>query len=164
MYFSLLLTFAAIAVALTGSIGVVFALGRRAQGNLSQRERATVFHLLFAAFSTLFFSLLVAALLAGFPASEPAVWRVGNGLAAVVHLFGGSKGVHDATRPAYGDVNGIALATGCIGVFAGIMNAVVLFGYFPALSATVFMLATLWALVVTALAFTFLLATGGDLP
>lgn len=55
MYYSLLLTIAPVAAAL--------------------------FHLLVAAFSSLFLSLFVASLLAGFPANEQEVWRLGNGLA-----------------------------------------------------------------------------------
>jgi hypothetical protein len=45
MYFSLLMTFGPVAAALSGLIGVVFVLGRRATGDLDNRERSAIFHL-----------------------------------------------------------------------------------------------------------------------
>jgi hypothetical protein len=42
MYFSLLMTFGPVAAALSGLIGVVFVLGRRATGDLDNRERSAI--------------------------------------------------------------------------------------------------------------------------
>ena len=159
MYFSLLLTFSAVAATLLGFISVVFTLGRRSEGHINERERAALWALLVSSFAALLLSMLVASLIPTFPGNEIEVWRVGCALAALPHLVGAAKNAREMVKDAGGFPRWAGIPASLIGWSAGSANVVAAIGYLPHHEAATFVMSTLWMLVVTALAFTFLLST-----
>lgn len=101
LYTDLLLTSASVAATLAGFIGVVFVLGSRSEGDLSNHELSAVFHLLYTSLRVLFFALVMAVFLAS-PIKQGLVWQVGNGAYGLYHLVGAGKGITEASRGEYG--------------------------------------------------------------
>lgn len=92
MHEDFLLTIAEVSGALLGFVGVVLILGRRSEGIISTRDRSGLFHLVYAASGTLFFSLLMYVFLASFE-QVALIWRVGVGLSTLYILFGVSRAI-----------------------------------------------------------------------
>ena len=82
---SLLATIAQIAATFVGFTGVIFAIGKYAQGGWSASERNAVVNLLLPATAALFLALFPLVIATGFTTS-PAFWRVSNAILAIVHL------------------------------------------------------------------------------
>jgi hypothetical protein len=80
-------TLAEVAVALTGFTGIVAVLGRRAGGEWTPLELLRLRMLLETSLAVLFLALLPLLLQALRP-SEASLWRVGNGVQALVHAGG----------------------------------------------------------------------------
>lgn len=105
MYFEVVQTIAEVAGALTGFVGVVFVLGKRADRKLSPKERNGLFHLLVGSVGTLMLSILVMLLLA-LMEMDALAWRVSSGMIAVYIMFGATNaireelsGVHSLPKP-----------------------------------------------------------------
>jgi len=123
MYVNLLQTIAQIAGTFIGFVGVVFILGRRAEGQISVRERSGVFHLLFTAINALVLSLILIAALAA--TNENLItWRVGAGVLAAFNFFGASRATAEKLRrknPLLHGVSWIFPAGGfVVAIFAGL--------------------------------------------
>jgi hypothetical protein len=97
MYVNLLQTIAQIAGTLAGFVGVVFILGHRAEGQLSERERSGVFHLLFTAICALILSLVLVAVLAA-TKENPMTWRAGAAVLGAFNFFGASRATIEKLR------------------------------------------------------------------
>ena len=86
-----LLGYAQIAATLSGFIGVIFVFGERSQGRLSIHDASAIFHFMFAGLGALFISLVTALSLVCFPGSEGLVWRLANGVGALMHIGGAGR-------------------------------------------------------------------------
>jgi hypothetical protein len=154
-YGAILLTFAEVAATLTGFIGVVFILAEEPRGVRSIHESSALFHLLFSALSALFLSLFTAVLLTYSAADEHFAWRIANTLSGFVHLLGAGRLVVEMSQQKSGMQRGIVASTIGIGTAGASFMAAA--GYLAREEALIFMLATLWALGVTVIAFVSLL-------
>lgn len=150
-----LLAFAQVAATLTGFIGVVFVLTERPGGRLSVHESSALFHLLFSALGALFLSLFAAILLVYSPAQEHFAWRISNALSGLIHLTGAGRLMLETRRQASGMQRAVGAST--LGIATAGVSFVAAAGYLPRAEALIFMLATLWALGVTVIAFVSLL-------
>jgi hypothetical protein len=155
-YGLILLAFAQVAATLTGFIGVVFVLGERQRGRLDIHEAQAVFHLLFSALAALFISLLTAILLVYLAADQHVAWRVVNAISGSIHVIGAGRLAVEQRR----NLAGIRSASITVGW--GMTVAAISFaaagGYLVREEALIFMLATLWLLGVTVIAFVSFLA------
>ena len=97
MHQDLLYIIAEVSVTLAGFSGVVFILGRRAQGKFSLTEKSGLFHLLFTTCGNMLVALIVAACL-DFAVSEEIAWRVGCALIALFVLAGACKAIVEERR------------------------------------------------------------------
>lgn len=154
----LLNTLALIAATFTGFIGIVFVLGRRAEGSLSIHESSAVFHLLYTALGALFISLVASVFLALID-KEALVWQVGNGVCGLYLLIG----VGIATVAEFQGRFGIPRKGIVWPIFVGSYVLVgvafaVAAGYFSAAAAIVFMMCIIWLLLVTTTYFVSLVA------
>jgi hypothetical protein len=155
-YAVVLLAFAQVAATLTGFIGVVFVLGERS-GRLNTDESSALFHFLYSALSALFVSLFAALLLVYSASEEHFAWRISNGLSGFIHLTGAGR----LAIETWGQKTGIqrAIVTSTIGLGTAGVSFVAAAGYLTREEALIFMLATLWALGVTVIAFVSLLTS-----
>lgn len=151
----ILLGYAQIAATLCGFIGVVFVVGDRSIGQLTKHDSSAIFHFMFAGLGTMFISLLTILGLVCLNDNEPQVWQIANGVSALMHLSGGGRLAIETWR----HQSGVKLAhfTSSMGVFFGVLCAIAATGVMPKLQSLVFIVATLWALCVTAIAFVSLL-------
>ncbi len=157
MQIIILLGYAQIAAALCGFIGVVFVFGERSQGHLSVRDSSAVFHFMFAGLSGLFLCLLTALLLVCVADHENFVWRLANGLGGLLHVAGASRLALESRRGETG-VQRAWVMSG-VGAVAGIVSLMSALGYLLNSGNLVFLLATMWSLVVTVISFISLLMT-----
>ena len=97
MYPDLLQTIAEVAVTLAGFSGVVFALGRRAEGRMSKAEKNGLFHLLLTTCGTALVSLTIVAVLAR-SEDDATAWRIGCYLVAIFVLIGSTRAVVEELR------------------------------------------------------------------
>jgi hypothetical protein len=155
-YALVLLAFAQVAATLTGFIGVVFVLGERSR-HLNTDESSALFHFLFSALSALFVSLFAALLLVYLALEEHLAWRICNGLSGFIHLIGGGR----LAIETLGQKTGIqrAFVTSSIGLGTAGVSFMAAAGHLTQEEALIFMLATLWTLGVTVIAFVSLLTS-----
>lgn len=156
----ILLGYAQIAATLSGFIGVVFVAGERSQGQASAHDASAVFHFMFAGLGALFLSLLAALVLVCFSDHENFAWRLLNGVSGAMHLFGGGRLAME-TRRAETGLRSARVMSG-IGLAMGLVSWVCAAGYLPRIEHFMFLLATLWTLGVTVIAFISLLMTARD--
>ena len=97
MHQDLLFTIAEVAVTLAGFSGVVFILGRRAQGQFSESEKNGLFHLLFTTCGNMIVVLIVAACIQ-FSVNEILAWRIGCLMMGLFVLAGASKAISEERR------------------------------------------------------------------
>ena len=157
MQIIILLSYAQIAAALCGFIGVVFVFGERSQGHLSVHDSSAVFHFMFAGLGALFLCLLTALLLVCVADHENLVWRLANCLGGLLHVGGASRLALETWRDETGVQRGWAMSS--IGAVAGIVSLMSAMGYLLSIGNLIFLLATLWTLVVTVISFISLLMT-----
>lgn len=131
MHQDLLYIIAEVSVTLAGFSGVVFILGRRAEGRFSLAEKNGLFHLLFTTCGNMLVALIVAACLE-FAVSEATAWRVGCALIALFVLAGAlraiveeRRGEHSLPKPLSWPIPIIALilASGNLAASLGILAA-----------------------------------------
>jgi hypothetical protein len=149
------LCFAQVAATLTGFIGVVFVFGERPHGQFDTHESSALFHLLFSALGALFLSLFAALMLVYSVANQHFAWRIANGISGSLHLIGAGRLTLEAWREASGMQRAFVASTIGLGT-AGVSFAAAA-GYLTPQEALIFMLATLWTLGVTVIAFVSLL-------
>ena len=97
MHEDLLFTIAEVSVTLAGFSGVVFILGRRAEGRFSDTEKNGLFHLLFTTCGNMLVALIVAGCLS-FSVSVSASWRIGCAAIGVFVLVGGIRAIIEQRR------------------------------------------------------------------
>lgn len=154
-YGAVLLTFAEVAATLTGFIGVVFVLAEGPGGLSGVHESSALFHLLFSALGALFLSLFASILLAYSATDEHFAWRIANALSGLLHLLGASRLMIETSQQKSAMRRGITASS--IGIGTAAVSFMAAAGYFAREEALIFMLATLWALGVTVIAFVSLL-------
>lgn len=159
-YAVVLLAFAQVAATLTGFIGVVFVLGERQRGQLTAYESSALFHLLYSALAALFVSLITTVLLVSSATNEHTAWQIGNGLSGLVHLTGAGRLMVEMRQQKGGIQKGLAASS--IGIATAGVSFVAAGGYLIRQEALVFMLATIWALGVTVIAFVSLLLSARE--
>lgn len=148
MYVNLLLTIAQIAGTLTGFVGVVFILGRRAEGQFSVRERSGVFHLLFTAISALLLSLVLVAALAA--TNENLItWRAGAGVLAACNLFGASRATVEKLRRKNLLLRGVSWVFPAGGFVVAIFASLAAIGLFEKLAPLACAANLIWFLIVS---------------
>jgi hypothetical protein len=158
-YAVVLLAFAQVAATLTGFIGVVFVFGERSR-RLETDESSALFHLMYTSLSALFLSLFAALLLVYSATAEHSAWRICNGLSGFIHLIGAGRlaiemlGQKTRIRRAF--------ITSTIGLGTAGVSFVAAAGYLTREEALIFMLATLWLLGVTVVAFVSLLISASS--
>jgi hypothetical protein len=155
-YAIVLLAFAQVAATLTGFIGVVFVLGERSR-RLNTDESSAIFHMLYSALSALFVSLFATVLLVYWAAEEHFAWRISNGLSGFIHLIGAGRLAIETSRQESAMQR--AFVTTAIGLGTAGVSFMAAPGYLTREEALIFMLATLWTLGVTVIAFVSLLST-----
>ena len=153
-----LLGYAQIAATLSGFIGVVFVFGERSQGRLSVHDASAIFHFMFAGLGALFISLVTALSLVCFPGNEDLIWRLANGVGALMHLGGGGRLVLETMRGETSLRGGPVVST--CGLVAGVFSLLSSAGYLSGIGNFVFLLATSWTLGVTVVSFVSLLMSG----
>ncbi len=150
-----LLAYAEVAATLTGFIGVVFVFDERSRRLGSDRPSA-LFHLMYASLSALFLSLFATLLLEFYAPNEQHAWRICNGISGAIHLFGAGRLALETLRHQTDLLRSGASST--IGLGTAAVSFIAAAGYFATNEqALIFMLATLWILAVTVIAFLSLL-------
>jgi len=153
----LLNTFALVAATLTGFIGVVFVLGRRAEGQLSMHEASAVFHLLYAALGALFLSL-VAGIFLIIAEEQVLIWRILNGVCGLYMLLGVGVGTAEEIQGKFGIPPKAIVWPLFISVYISIgVNFVLAAGHLLGLASLVFLLDIVLLLLVTTIMFLSLL-------
>ena len=159
MYIGLLGTIAEVSATLAGFIGVVFVLGRRAEGRLTAEEASGLFHLLFTALGALFFSLGLAAALAA-THEHPTTWRVGNGLLGFYHIVGVSRSTIAEVRGYQGLPGALSWFLQAGGYAFVIANLGVAAGFFLGAAPILFVACLCWFLLISLTYFVSLLSAG----
>ena len=160
-YAVVLLAYAQVAATLTGFIGVVFVFGERSR-RLDDDQSSALFHLMYTSLSALFLSLSSALLLVYLAAEEHIAWQICNALSGFSHLLGSGRllletlGHKTEVRRSW--------ITSAIGLGTAGLSFLAAAGYLTREEALIFMLATLWILGVTVIAFVSLLVSASRSP
>jgi hypothetical protein len=160
-YAVVLLAYAQVAATLTGFIGVVFVFGERSR-RLDDDQSSALFHLMYTSLSALFLSLFAALLLVYSAAEEHIAWQICNALSGFIHLSGAGRLALE-TLGHKTEVRS-SLITSAIGLGTAGVNFLAAAGYLTREEALIFMLATLWLLGVTIIAFVSLLVSASRSP
>ena len=152
-----LLGYAQIAATLSGFIGVIFVFGERSQGRLSIHDASAIFHFMFAGLGALFISLVTALSLVCFPGSEGLVWRLANGVGALMHIGGAGRLALESKRGETA-LRGGRMVSVC-GLVAGTFSLLGSAGPLSGIGNFVFLLSTAWTLGVTVVSFVSLLTS-----
>jgi hypothetical protein len=150
-----------VAATLTGFIGVVFVFAersRRLDGDLS----SALFHLMFASLGALFLSLFAALLLVYSAAEEHIAWQICNALSGFIHLLGAGRLLLE--RLGHKTEVRRSSITSALGLGTAGVSFLAAAGYLTREEALIFMLATLWLLGVTIIAFVSLLVSASRPP
>jgi hypothetical protein len=157
-YEDLLQTLAELFIALVGFTGIVAVLGRRVHGEWSPIERARLESLLTSSVGGVVLALVpVVVALAG--VAEGRIWRIGNGICAVLHLLAATRftsrlGVRQSLDPMAARVTLALLPIPAALILAQLAAAL---GFFPDLGPFVYLATLVWVLIVGMLQFIFLL-------
>lgn len=160
-YVVILLAYAEVAATLTGFIGVVFVFGERTR-RFDKKQSSALFHLMYTSLSALFLSLFAAILLVYSPSESHLAWRICNALSGLIHLIGAGRLALE-TLGRRTEVLSASL-TSAIGLGTAAVSFAAAAGYLPREEALIFMLATLWILGVTVIAFVSLLVSASASP
>jgi hypothetical protein len=144
----LLQTIAEVAATLAGFSGVVFVLGRRAEGRLTPKERSGLVHLLLSSCSALLLALALAAALA-VTASHPVTWRVGCGIVGAICLFGATQAAVQQVRGEHGLPRALAWVLPSVGGILGIASLSATTGLFGEFTSAICLACLIWFLVVS---------------
>ena len=155
--FFLLLGYAATATTLVGFIGLIFSSEGRNKQPLNNHESSTVFHFMFGGLSALFISLLAIVALISMSNNHELAWRLMNGLSAIIHITGTIRLAIETRQLQELKKRGWIMTA--VGGSMGIFNVAAAAGYLSTFSPTIFLLATMWALAVTAISFISLVIT-----
>ena len=155
-YAVILLAYAQVAATLTGFIGVVFVFGERSH-RLGKGQTSAVFHFMYASLSALFLSLFAALLLVYLASEEHIAWQICNAVSGLIHLIGGARLALETSRHRTEVLR--SSATSVMGLGTAAMSFAAAAGYLIREEAVIFMLATLWILGVTVIAFVSLLVS-----
>ena len=158
-YAVILLAYAQVAATLTGFIGVVFLFGERSH-HLGKGQTSAVFHFMYASLSALFLSLFAALLLVYLASQEHIAWQICNAVSGLIHLIGGGRLALETYRHRTDVLRSSAASVMGLGTAAVSFAAAA--GFFIREEAVIFMLATLWILGVTVVAFVSLLVSSSS--
>jgi len=154
----LLQTLAQLFIALVGFTGIVAVIGRRGQGEWDPLERARLDSLLWSSVGGVLFTL--APLLAAAAHVEPTLaWRAGNGIVAVVHVYGVFRFLHAIGREHWLGTGPERIITVLVPIPAALILAqlAAALGWLAELGPFVYAGTLLWVLFVGMLQFIFLL-------
>ena len=156
MFQELLYTIAEVSITLAGFSGVVFVLGRRAQGRFTKTEQNGLAHLLLTSCGNAIVALVVAAALAGL-ADEIVAWRVGCGLVGVFVLIGASRAMIEEKRGEHSLSRFIAWPIPAIATMLALVNVAVASGLYVTISPIVCITLLIYLILVSVLYFASLL-------
>ncbi len=149
--FQLLLGYAATATTFVGFIGLVHTNEARKTQPIKNYDSSSVFHFMFGGLSTLFLSLLAIVSIVSLKDNPDLAWRLNNGLSAIVHIIGTIRLSIETWRVQELKRQGMIMTV--VGWIAAGFSVAAAAGYFSDFQTTIFLLATMWALAVTAISF-----------
>ena len=114
-------------------------------------------HLIHASLNAIFLSLFAALLLVYLAAEEHIAWQICNALSGYIHLVGGGHIAFDTWRQKSDILR--SYTTSAIGLGTAAVSFQAAAGYLTREGPLIFMLATLWILGVTVIAFVSLLVS-----
>ena len=150
MYEDLLQTISQVAVTLAGFSGVVFALGNRSGRELSDKEESGLMHLLLTSFGPVLISLVALVLLKSNMDTVTA-WRISCGVLGLFAFTGSTKAFIDEYKGRHSLPKGLAWATPIGAQIFGVLNLLVVFGFFIELASIIFtstLIYLLWVSIV----------------
>jgi hypothetical protein len=153
-------TIAEVAATLAGFTGVVFVLGRRSAGQLTNRERNGLFHMLLTTLGTMLFALIVTATLT-FSDDQAGGWRIGCALAGTCTLFGASRAVIEKIRGEQSLPAFLAWPVPIGAILLAVGNFLLAWGPSPALAPIACVSILIYLLLVATVYFVSLLAPDG---
>ena len=125
----LLVTIPQVAVTLAGFSGVIFALGNRSGGRLTEKEESGLTHMLLTSFGPVVISLLAVVLLKS-GLSEELAWRLSCGLAGVFAFTGSTKAMIDEVKGRHSLPKTLAWVAPIGAQVLGALNLAAAFGLF----------------------------------
>lgn len=152
---SLLTAVAGVASAFIGFTGVIFAVGRFAQGAWNVSERHALTNMLVPSMVALFMAFFPMVALMG-AQSEISIWRVSNGVLAAIHLVLVTSALRLALRGELVEpipLRFLLIPGGYISVVASALAAA---GVWPHLAALIFGAGLVWFLLIAAIQFVLL--------
>ena len=158
LFRDLLHTIAEVSITLAGFSGVVFVLGRRAQGRFTKTEKNGLFHLLLTSCGTTIVALSVAAILAG-STDETVAWRIGCALVGVFVLFGASRAMIEEKSGEHSLPRFVAWPIPVVATILALVNIVVAFGLIVRLAPIACLTLLIYLILVSVLYFASLLVT-----
>ena len=158
-YAIILLVYAQVAATLTGFIGVIFVFGERAH-RLGKGQSSALFHFMYASLSALFLSLFAAVVLVSSAEEGHVGWQICNFFSGAIHLVGGSRLALETLRHRTEVLR--SAATSITGLGFALASFVAAAGFLSREESLIFMLATLWTLDVSVIAFLSLLLSASS--
>lgn len=156
MFEDLLHTIAQVAVTLAGFSGVVFALGGRSGGELSEKEESGLMHMLLTSFGPVIISLVALVLLSS-SINEITAWRINSTICGIFCFTGSTKAIIDELKGRHSLSRILAWATPLGAQLMGALNLLVAFGFFESLAPAIFSSALIYLTWVSMIYFVSLL-------
>ncbi len=153
---NILAVIAGIAATFVGFTGVIFAVGRFASGQWNIAERHALSNLLLPSLVALFTALIPLVALTAVEESTR-LWRVMNGLLAIIHLPLVSSALWRALRAELAEPIPLRFVLIPVGYVSVAASAAVALGFFSAFGAAIFSAGLVWFLVIAAVQFVLLI-------
>lgn len=144
----LLGTIAEVAVTLAGFSGVIFALGSRAGGKLTEKEESGLMHMLLTSFGPVLISLAALALLDS-GIEEATAWRISCGVVGAYCFTGSTKAIIDELKGRHSLPKVIAWVAPVGSQLLGLVNLLVAFGFSSFKASTIFEFALIYLLFIS---------------
>lgn len=155
---SLLTTIVQVAATFIGFTGIIFAIGRYAQGGWNAAERAAVLHLLLPSVAALFLAFLPLLVASGLQ-SAPGQWWLWNLLSALVHMPMVTNAARLKLRGQL--IEPIPLSNVLVpgGYLVVLANLIVVGGFLANLGGTIFAASLIWFLFISSVQLGLLILT-----